>query len=142
MRHRVKGRKLGRDTSHRNALRKNLIADLICHEQITTTEGKARMLRPAAEKIITIAKRGLAKGADDPAREVYARRLVASRVARVREYEDEDGYLEEVDVIQKLFSEIAPRYAERNGGYTRMIKIGKRPGDNADMAIVMLVEEE
>ena len=70
MRHRVKGRKLGRDTSHRNALRKNMIADLICHEQITTTEGKARMLRPAAEKIITIAKRGLAKGADDPARAV------------------------------------------------------------------------
>lgn len=142
MRHRVMGRKLGRDTSHRNALRKNMIADLICHEQITTTEGKARMLRPAAEKIITVAKRGLAKGADDPASEVHARRLVASRVARIREFEDESGYLEEVDVIQKLFGEIAPRYAERNGGYTRMIKIGKRPGDNADMAIVMLVEEE
>ena len=142
MRHRVSGRKLGRDTGHRNALRKNMIADLICHEQILTTEGKARMLRPAAEKIITLAKRGLAKGAEDPAREVHARRLVAARVARVREYEDEDGYLEEVDVIQKLFSEIAPRYAERNGGYTRMIKIGKRPGDNADMAIIMLVEEE
>jgi large subunit ribosomal protein L17 len=136
------GRKLGRDTSHRNALRKNMIADLICHEQITTTEGKARMLRPAAEKIITVAKRGLAKGADDPANEVYARRLVASRVARIREFEDENGYLEEVDVVQKLFSEIAPRYAERNGGYTRMIKIGKRPGDNADMAILMLIEEE
>lgn len=142
MRHRVMGRKLGRDTSHRNALRKNMIADLICHEQITTTEGKARMLRPAAEKIITVAKRGLAKGADDPANEVYARRLVASRVARIREFEDENGYLEEVDVVQKLFSEIAPRYAERNGGYTRMIKIGKRPGDNADMAILMLIEEE
>ena len=67
MRHRVSGRRLGRDTSHRKALRKNMIADLICHEQILTTEAKARMLRPAAEKMITLAKRGLAKGADDPA---------------------------------------------------------------------------
>ena len=142
MRHRVSGRKLGRDTGHRNALRKNMIADLICHEQILTTEGKARMLRPAAEKIITLAKRGLAKGAEDPAREVHARRLAAARVARVREYEDEDGYLEEVDVVKKLFEDIAPRFAERNGGYTRMIKVGKRPGDNADMAILMLVDEE
>lgn len=100
------------------------------------------MLRPAAEKVITLAKRGLAKGADDPASEVHARRLAAARVARIREFEDEDGYLEEVDVIKKLFEEIAPRYADRNGGYTRMIKVGKRPGDNADMAILMLIEEE
>jgi large subunit ribosomal protein L17 len=142
MRHRVKGRRLGRDTSHRNALRKNLIADLICKEQILTTEGKARMLRPAAEKIITLAKRGLAKGADDPAQVVHARRLAAARVARTREFEDEDGYLEEVDVVKKLFDDIAPRFSERNGGYTRMIKVGRRPGDNADMAIVMLVDQE
>lgn len=142
MRHRMSGRKLGRDTSHRNALRKNLIADLICHEQILTTEGKARMLRPAAEKIITLAKRGLAKGADDPANVIHARRLAAARIARNREVEDEKGYLEEVDVIKKLFDEIAPRYAERNGGYTRMIKVGKRPGDNADMAILMLIDKE
>lgn len=142
MRHRLSGRKLGRDTGHRNALRKNMIADLICHEQILTTEAKARMLRPAAEKVITLAKRGLAGGADDPAREVHARRLAAARIARVREYEDEDGYLEEVDVVKKLFEKIAPRYVERNGGYTRMIKVGKRPGDNADMAILMLIDEE
>lgn len=142
MRHRVSGRRLGRDTGHRNALRKNMIADLFCHEQILTTEAKARMLRPAAEKVITLAKRGLANGADDPAREVHARRLAAARVAHVREYEDEDGYLEEVNIIKKLFEEIAPRYAERNGGYTRMIKMGKRPGDNADMAVLMLVDEE
>ncbi len=142
MRHRVSGRRLGRDTSHRNALRKNMIADLICHEQILTTEGKARMLRPAAEKIITLAKRGLAKGADDPAHVLHARRLAAARVARIREFEDENGYLEEIDVIKKLFDDVAPRFAERNGGYTRMIKVGKRPGDNADMAIVMLVDEE
>lgn len=142
MRHRVSGRRLGRDTGHRNALRRNMIADLFCHEQILTTEAKARMLRPAAEKVITLAKRGLAGGADDPAREVHARRLAASRVARIREFEDEEGYLVEVNVIKKLFEEIAPRFAERNGGYTRMIKVGKRPGDNADMAVLMLIDEE
>ncbi len=142
MRHRVSGRKLGRDKSHRSALRKNMIADMICHEQIMTTEAKARMLRPATEKMITLAKRGLAKGAENPAAEVHARRLAAARVARYRDVEDEDGNIEEVDVVKKLFGEIAPRYAERNGGYTRMIKVGKRPGDNADMAILMLVDEE
>ena len=142
MRHRVSGRRLGRDTGHRNALRKNMIADLICHEQIFTTEAKARMLRPAAEKIITLAKRGLAKGAENPASEVHARRLAAARLARFRQVEDEDGRVEEIDVIQKLFDEIAPRYADRPGGYTRLVKVGKRPGDNADMAVLMLVEEE
>ncbi len=142
MRHRVSGRRLGRDKSHRAALRKNMIADMICHEQILTTEAKARMLRPATEKMITLAKRGLAKGADNPAAEVHARRLAAARVARYRDVEDEDGVIEEVDVVKKLFGEIAPRFAERNGGYTRMIKVGKRPGDNADMAVLMLVDEE
>lgn len=138
MRHKVHGRRLGRDKGHRSALRKNMIADLICHEQITTTEAKARMLRPAAEKMITLAKRGLA----NPEKEVNARRLAASRLPHYRAVEDEDGYIEDVDVVKKLFNEIAPRYEERPGGYTRMIKIGKRPGDNADMAILMLVEEE
>lgn len=142
MRHRVSGRRLGRDKSHRSALRKNMIADMICHEQITTTEAKARMLRSATEKMITLAKRGLAKGADNPAAEIHARRLAAARLPRYRTAEDEDGYVEDVDVIQKLFGEIAPRYADRNGGYTRMIKVGKRPGDNADMAVLMLVDEE
>lgn len=142
MRHRVHGRRLGRDTAHRNALRKNMIADLICNEQVYTTEAKARMLRPATEKVITLAKRGLVNGQQDKAKEVHARRLAAARVARYRTVEDEDGYLEEVDVVRRLFDEVAPRYADRPGGYTRLIKIGKRPGDNADMAILMLVDEE
>lgn len=141
MRHRVSGRRLGRDTAHRKALRKNMIAELITHEQILTTEAKARMLRPAAEKIITMAKRGLAKGENDPSQAVHARRLVAARIARYRVV-DEDGEEEEVDVVKKLFDDIAPRYANRPGGYTRMVKIGKRSGDNADMAMIMLVEEE
>jgi large subunit ribosomal protein L17 len=142
MRHRVHGRRLNRSMGHRNALRKNLIADLICHEQILTTEAKARMLRPAAEKVITLAKRGISKGAENPASEVHARRLAAARIARYRTVEDEDGNEEEIDVVSKLFEDVALRYMDRPGGYTRLIKIGKRSGDNADMAMLMLVEEE
>ena len=140
MRHRVHGRRLSRDSAHRKALLRNLISELICHEQVMTTEAKARMLRPAAEKVITKAKRGLENGKDNPSAEVHARRLVANRVTRFRTIEDDSGDLRDVDVVQKLFSDIAPRFAERNGGYTRMVKLGKRPGDNADMAVLMLVE--
>lgn len=140
MRHRVKGRRLGRDSAHRKALRRNMIADLICHERLMTTEAKARMLRPAAEKVITIAKRGLAK--DDPDAAVHARRVAATRMARTRVMEDQYGEREEVDVIQKLFDEVAPRYMERPGGYTRIVKLGYRPGDAAKMAVIMLVGEE
>lgn len=138
MRHKVSGRRLGRSTAHRKALRKNLISDLFAHEQIVTTEAKARMLRPAAERIITIAKRGLASG---DRQGVHARRLVAARIARWRTIEDIDVY-EEIDVIKKLFDDIAPRYTDRPGGYTRMIKLPRRVGDNAKMALVQLVEGE
>ncbi|HUS94965.1 MAG TPA: 50S ribosomal protein L17 [Patescibacteria group bacterium] len=141
MRHRVHGRRLSRDTGHRRALRKNLISDLFAHEQILTTEAKARMLRPTAEKIITLAKKGITKGADNPAAEVHARRIAAARISRNRTQIDESGDEVAVDIIQKLFKDIAPRYASRPGGYTRLVKIGKRPGDNADMAVLMLVEE-
>lgn len=137
MRHKVFGRRLGRDTAHRNALRRNMIADLLVFEQITTTEAKARTIRPAAEKMITLAKRGLAQ----PGSDIHARRLAASRLPGIRTTEDEDGTFENVDVVRKLFEEIAPRYANRPGGYTRMVKIGRRPGDNADMAVLMLVED-
>ncbi len=140
MRHRVHGRRLNRDKAHRAALRKNLVADLICYEQVLTTEAKARMLRPTAEKMITLAKRGLASG--DKSREVHARRLAAARLPKSRVVRDEDGSKETVDVVKKLFNDIAPRFADRPGGYVRMVKIGKRPGDNADMALLMLVEDE
>ena len=140
MRHRVHGRRLSRDTGHRKALLRNLISELICHEQVMTTEAKARMLRPAAEKVITLAKHGLEKGQGNPAAEVHARRQAANRVTRFRTVKDDEGDIEDIDVVQKLFRDIAPRYAERNGGYTRLVKIGKRPGDNADMAVLMLVE--
>jgi large subunit ribosomal protein L17 len=123
-------------------LRKNLVADLICHEQIVTTEAKARAIRPAAEKMITLAKRGLVNGESDSSKEVYARRMAAARLPKTRVTEDKDGYLEEIDVVKKLFEDVAPRYSSRPGGYTRLVKIGKRPGDNAEMAMLMLVEEE
>lgn len=139
MRHKVHGRRLNRDTGHRNALRRNMIADLLVFEQITTTEAKARTIRPAAEKMITLAKRGLA--AEQPDSAVHARRLAAARLPSTRRLEEEDGSFEEIDVVRKLFEEIAPRYANRPGGYTRMVKIGRRSGDNADMAVLMLVEE-
>lgn len=142
MRHRVHGRRLSRDTAHRKALRKNMISELICHEQVLTTQAKARMLKPAAEKVITLAKRGIAAGQEKPAAEIHARRLAATRVSRFRTIEDEDGSYYDIDVVQKLFSDIAPRYAERPGGYTRLVKIGKRPGDNAEMAVLMLVDNE
>lgn len=142
MRHRVHGRKLNRDTGHRKALIRNMVADLLCHEQIVTTEAKARTIRPVAEKMITLAKRGLVKGGEDKAGEVHARRLAASRLPKTRLIHDDEGYVEEVDVVRHLFDEIAPRYAERSGGYTRLLKMGKRPGDNADMAVLMLVADE
>jgi large subunit ribosomal protein L17 len=142
MRHRIQGRRLSRDTAHRRALRKNMIADLFCHEQLLTTEAKARMLRPAAEKVITLAKRGIVNGQENPAAEVHARRLAAARISRFRTYRDEQGNLVDIDVLSKLFDDIAPRFADRPGGYTRLVKVGKRPGDNANMAVLMLVEEE
>ncbi|MEZ4511645.1 MAG: 50S ribosomal protein L17 [Chloroflexota bacterium] len=142
MRHKMSGRKLNRDTSHRKALIRNLVADLLCHEQIITTEAKARTIRPVAEKMITLAKRGRAKGSENVSSEVHARRLAAARLPKTRMVADEDGYIEEVDVVRHLFDEIAPRYTDRPGGYTRLLKMGKRPGDNADMAVLMLVADE
>jgi large subunit ribosomal protein L17 len=118
-----------------------MISDLFCNEQLQTTEAKARMLRPAAERVITLAKRGIAAGEENPAAELHARRLASARIAKFKTYEDDEGEIYDVDVVHKLFNEIAPRYVDRPGGYTRLVKIGKRPGDNADMAVLMLIEE-
>ena len=92
--------------------------------------------------MITLAKRGIRNGQDDPSKEVHARRLAAARLNKLRVVEDDAGDLVEVDVVQQLFSEIAPRFMDRNGGYTRMVKIGKRSGDNAEMAVLMLVGDD
>jgi large subunit ribosomal protein L17 len=132
MRHRVKGKKLNRDTGHRKALRKNLILALLQHGRIRTTEPKAKFVRGHAERIITIAKRGLAKAeaTGNPAAAVHARRIVASRLNNDRE------------MVQKIFDEIAPKFAERDGGYTRIYKLGPRKGDNAEMVLLELVGNE
>jgi large subunit ribosomal protein L17 len=123
MRHQIAGRILGRDASHRKALFRNLIRELYIHERITTTEAKARAIRADAEKLITKAKRALADGGN----RVHAQRLV-------------NAYLNDKTVSKKVFDELAPRYTNRPGGYVRIVKIGKRQGDAADMAIIELVE--
>ena len=123
MRHRIAGRTLGRHAGHRKALFRNLIKELYKHERITTTEAKARSIRSDAEKLITKAKRGLREDGN----RVHAQRQVVA-------------YLNDKTIAKKVFDELAPRYAERNGGYTRMIKVGKRHGDAADMVILELVD--
>lgn len=126
MRHRVAGRKLNRSKGHRTALRRNLVQELLRHERIQTTKAKAAVARSSTEKIITLAKRGNA--ASDTARAVHARRMAAAR-------------LNDPEIVKKLFDDIAPRYSERQGGYTRIIKLGPRKGDAAEMVLIELVEE-
>lgn len=125
MRHRVAGTKLSRGKDERLALRRNLIKELFDHERIRTTRAKAEAVRGQAERLITLAKRGNDAG---EARMVHARRLAAARLA-------------DADTVKKLFDDLAPRYANRPGGYTRMIKLGPRLGDAAEMVLLELVED-
>jgi large subunit ribosomal protein L17 len=125
MRHQVAGKKLGRSKDHRTALRRNLIAQLIEHERIETTQAKALAVRGQAERLITLAKRGIKQGDE---KMVHARRLAAARLSNPK-------------AVTKLFDDIAPRYAERLGGYTRIVKLGPRMGDNAEMVLIELIEE-
>jgi large subunit ribosomal protein L17 len=127
MRHQVAGYKLNRTPSGRIALRRNLIKQFFTHERIRTTEAKAAAIRGEAERMITLARN--TKDADD-SKKVAARRLIAARLGNNSN-----------DVIKKLFDEIAPRFAERNGGYTRVLKLGPRVGDKAEMVLLELVEE-
>jgi large subunit ribosomal protein L17 len=128
MRHRVAHRKLGRVTEHRIAMLRNQATDLLRHEHLTTTVPKAKELRPFVERIITVAKRGLANG-EANGRILTARRLVMQD-------------LQDREVVTKLFDAIAPRFAARPGGYTRLLRIGFRKGDSAEMAQVELVGSE
>jgi large subunit ribosomal protein L17 len=124
MRHQRYGRTLGRSSGHRKALFKNLITELFRHGQIETTEAKAKAIRPLAERMITIAKRGRS----GRIAEVHARRLLRSR-------------LSDPEIAAFVYDELGSRYAERPGGYTRIFKMGPRKGDGAPMAIIELVEE-
>lgn len=117
MRHQKSGRKLGRDASHRKALYANLTSALIEHGRIRTTEAKAKEVRPIAEQMITLGKRG----------DVHAHRQAVA-------------FLRSKSIAHILFSEVAPRFADRPGGYTRIVKIGPRQGDAAPMAYLELVD--
>jgi large subunit ribosomal protein L17 len=128
MRHKVAHRKLGRVTEHRIALLRNQATSLLRHERIETTVPKAKELRPFVERLITIAKRGLAAG-DGNVKLLTARRLVLVDIQDRR-------------VVGKLFEEIAPRFATRPGGYTRLLKVGYRRGDSAEVAQIELVGSE
>jgi large subunit ribosomal protein L17 len=127
MRHRVAHRKLGRVTEHRLALLRNQATALLRHEHIETTVPKARELKPFVEKLITVAKRGLATG--DAVKKLNARRHISEDLADTK-------------VVDKLFAEVAPRFSTRPGGYTRLLKVGPRRGDSADMARIELVGSE
>jgi len=116
MHHKKAGRKLGRTTSHRKAMLRNMVTSLLKEEKIVTTDAKAKELRSIAEKMITLGKRG----------DLHARRQA-------------DSFIREGMVTKKLFEELSPRYSERAGGYTRIVKIGHRPGDNAPISVVELI---
>jgi len=119
MRHLKQGRKLGRTTAHRKALLRNLATALLEHERIVTTEPKAKELRRVADKLVTLGKRG----------NLHARRQALQVV-------------QSNAMVQKLFNDIAPRFAERQGGYTRIMRLGYRPGDAAAMAVIELVDAQ
>lgn len=118
MRHRIAGRKLGRTTSHRVAMLRNLVTSLLEHEKVKTTDAKAKEVRPLAEKLIGLAKRG----------DLHARRQALSVVRKA-------------DVVKKLFETLSPRFQSRTGGYLRIVKMGYRPGDGAPVSLVELISE-
>ncbi len=117
MRHKIAGKKLNRPTGHRKALYRNLVTDLLNYEKITTTEAKAKAMRSIAEKMITLGKK-----------------------SGLHAYRQALAFIIDEKVAEKVFTELATRYAERPGGYTRIVKLGPRLGDNAPMVQLMLVE--
>ena len=125
MRHHISGYQLNRSKGQRNALRRTLIKQLFEHNRIKTTKAKAKAIRGEAEKLITLAKNS-AGGSDID--KVNARRLAAAS-------------LNDAKIVKKLFDDVAPRFENRNGGYTRIIKLGQRIGDSADMVVLELIEE-
>jgi large subunit ribosomal protein L17 len=118
MRHRAKGRQLSRTSTHRRAMLNNMATSLFEHGRVVTTEAKAKELRPFAEKLITLARRG----------DLHARRLVQRKI-------------KDRETLSRLFTEIGPRFAARPGGYTRILKLGHREGDGADIARIELLAE-
>jgi large subunit ribosomal protein L17 len=142
MRHLKRGRKLGRNAAHRTSLKRNLLLGLFAHERITTTVPKAKELRPYVERLITLAKRGIAAG--EATKALHARRLVIARLGPVAKVEllDAKGNGTGETVVGKLFNVLAPRYRDRPGGYTRIMKLTKRRlGDAGETAFIELLKE-
>jgi large subunit ribosomal protein L17 len=147
MRHRKLGRQFGRNTSHRKAMFRALTANLVLHERIETTEAKAKELRRVAERLISQARRlgavaytpweSLSQA--DRSRRLAAKRQVASFLRRFGVANTPDGDLQ-VDLVEKVFVDLAKRFENRPGGYTRIIKVGPRRGDNAPMSLIEFVE--
>ncbi len=127
MRHQVKGYRLNRSGGHRTAMRKTMIKQLFEHERITTTLAKAKSIQAEAERLITLARNS---AAEDDTTQVNARRQVAGKLGNAS-----------ADIVKKLFDDIAPRFKNRPGGYTRILKLGPRQGDNAEMVLIELVSE-
>lgn len=167
MRHQVKGRRLSRDTGHRKMLRRSLITELFRHERIKTTSAKAKFIRGDAEKMITLARNrgdaerlvGLANEGDEETLRSLLTSAQARRLLTLAGDEDEDLEREATaiashaqrliarevtdrEIVFKLFHEIAPRFIERDGGYTRLFKLGPRKGDRAEMVVLELVERD
>jgi len=127
MRHQVKGYRLNRSGGHRTAMRKTMIKQLFEHERITTTLAKAKSIQAEAEQLITLARNS---AAEDDVKQVNARRQVAGKLGNTS-----------AEIVKKLFDDIAPRFKNRPGGYTRILKLGPRQGDNAEMVLIELVSE-
>jgi large subunit ribosomal protein L17 len=149
MRHKNSGRKFDRNTSSRRAMFRNLAANLVLHESIETTDAKAKELRRVAEKLITRAKK-IGKlaytkhdelSAGDQAKRLAAQRVVGSFVTRFGTRVDAEGESTKVDLVEKIFVDLAKRFEKRAGGYTRIIKFGPRRGDGAQMSLIEFVDE-
>ncbi|MFT7518981.1 MAG: large subunit ribosomal protein L17 [Kiritimatiellia bacterium] len=136
MRHRKAGRKFGMDSTARKAMFRNMVTSLLRHEQIRTTEARAKELRGYAERVITLGRR--APSLDD-IEAVDGDAQQKARAARVHAIRRARRWVNDQDVLKRVFNEYADRYQDRPGGYTRVIKAGKRPGDNAQMAVIQLV---
>ena len=138
MRHRKSGRKLGRNASHRDAMFRNLVTSLLDVEKVQTTDAKAKELRRIAERLITLGKRNAPSLVSAAPSDDERARLTATRVAAVRQAARS---VRSRDVLQKLFSDLAERYQARPGGYTRMVRVGRRAGDGAEMVILELMPD-
>ena len=139
MKHQISGKKLGRSAPQRNGLRRTLMTQIIQHERIKTTRAKAQFVRSDLEKLITLAKHGLKANAEAGDAETPEAKAIRARF--VHAHRQAAKQLNDTEMVRKLFETVAPRYEKRAGGYTRMLKLGLRQGDAADMVLLELVEE-